>query len=777
MADTTVFLTGIAPGVVAQGFSELPPWASEKTAMAIERHLKKSSTSLSQILTEIKKCCAASGTGTMSPEDLKKFNEEIKKAGKGLKRENDEEPKRKKRNKEEEENHKHSLKAWKDQLWSLAAFATIITKTGDQIKQAMEENVDTFDELYSSGINVMDGFNNAASGFEALQQLTQITGVRFTELSATIIKYNTAINSLGLERFARTINVTSKSLAEVGYNAKQTGELLGAYLESQRGYNDVNAKTQAQLNKDLISFGTRMTRLSQATGMVRAELIKEVEAISQSVEANLLAGQIGGDAAGSMVEFIATFKDKNLGQQFLKMMTDTIKPLNTTFMDFQKTGFGGFGQKLMNFTKSLEGLKPEEAAERTAAFAKANAQEINMMKQRGNLLSQAGNREADSMLKTVVALEQQGRNYKKVSDGDKKKADATAESTKKFQNELERLRSAWQAAFAPTIPMLNLLTDGLKAANSAVDLFVKGLSSSTRAYMGAAIVTAGFILSLAAVKKGLDMFEWHLRGGVDQISKSTTKSGGKIADAGDKAGKSIAKSGRGLSGAMGKLGSAMGVLAKGAGMAGAAIVGWQIGQDIGNNIVNPLLDGLVKKITGNENDTLGTGLYSLFNSDKEKEIADMMKGSGPAPATKPGEKPKETKPGDKEKQEKEKKDKEKEKPKDVKDMKGVAVDPKTGTPIAAVNPPPSSSVNLPKPSPKEDEEGAEDKEEANTAAESKEETEQERKDKAKPPPPPSSTDINSLLTYQSKILVDIFEANVALVSLNKDILKYTKHKA
>jgi hypothetical protein len=41
-------------------------------------------------------------------------------------------------------------------------------------------------------------------------------------------------------------------------------------------------------------------------------------------------------------------------------------------------------------------------------------------------------------------------------------------------------------------------------------------------------------------------------------------------------------------------------------------------------------------------------------------------------------------------------------------------------------------------------------------------------------PPPSSNDINSVMTYQTSILVQLLETSQNLVSVNKDILRYTK---
>ncbi len=472
MADNSVFITGVADGAFTSALSDLPPWATEATAFKIQGILEKTLNLQTKAFSDLIKKLTAGGAGNpLSPADAKKANDELDKFIRGLKRANDEQPKEKKRRKEQEDQQNKDKKWWKDEAGGRLLVLSGLTKFSLAIRQAFIDSADTFDQLYRSGINVMSGFDEAANGFEALQQIAALTGVRYTELAKTLIKYNTAVNAFGLGRFTKTMSAASKDLTQFGYTTKETADLLGSYLETQKGYADVRGKTDEQVQKDLVKFGERITKLSQATGILRTKLLEDIEAISQSVEANILAGQIGNDAAQSTLEFVASFKDKNLGQAFLRMMSDAIKPLNETFMDFQKTGFGGFGQELMNFTQSLEGLDPEEAAKRTAEFARAHSQEMAMMVQRGNLLRQAGVKEADGMLKVVTGLQQQARAYKEVPLSEKKRADMTAKATADLKNAYERWNSQIQRLFALTIPMVDMFIKILEFGNDMVDKF------------------------------------------------------------------------------------------------------------------------------------------------------------------------------------------------------------------------------------------------------------------------------------------------------------------
>ncbi len=499
MADTPVFITGAADGAFTQALSELPAWATENTAAKIESILEKTLNLQTKTLTQLVK---NSGTGSgKSPEQQKKLNDELDKTIKNLKKTNDEYPKEKRRNKEKEDHYVKEKKSWKDGVENLLGFRLSLADAGLAVKQAFTDSIGTFDELYSSGIDLVSEFDKASNGLQALQQMAQVSGIRYTELAKTIEKYSTAVNAFGVGKFTKTFSGASAQLVNFGYNTKQAADLLGAYLESQRGYADVNSKSQTEVQKDLVNFGERITRLSQATGIMRTKLLEDIQAISQSVEANILAGQVGADAADSTLEFIASFKNKDVGQAFLRMMTDAIKPLNDTFIDFQKTGFGGFGQELMNFTQSLEGLNPEEAQKRTADFAKAHDQELKVMIQRGNLLRSAGVKEADGMLRMATGLQQQGRSYKAVTDADKKKLDATSSTTKSLENAQERLQSQWQQAFAPPLAMLDAFTFALTNANQAIEGFAGLFSGTVLGWVGLGIIVISAFTTFSGILK------------------------------------------------------------------------------------------------------------------------------------------------------------------------------------------------------------------------------------------------------------------------------------
>jgi len=724
MADTT-FISGVADGAFEKAFGELPEWASEETALAIENTLNKILGIQSKTFAQLLKTATAGGTG-LSAKDVEDTNKELVKLSRQTNKLNEENTKKLKLDKKEADLKKDNLKNWAKDTFSMKSMMGDLVIAGAAIQKVFMSNVSTFDQLYSSGINVMSGFDGAANGFEALQQLTTLTGVRFTELSATIVKYNTAINSFGLGKFAKTLDAARPSLTQFGYSAKESADLLGVYLQSQQGYSDVNSKTQEQVQKDLVKFGERVTRVSQATGILRSKLLENIDAISQSVDMNLLANRIGDAGAASTSEFIASFKDKKLGQAFLSMMTDTIKPLNSTFMDFQKTGFGGFGQKLMNFTQSLEGLSPEEAAKRTAEFAKANDAELKMMVSRGKLLSQAGVKEADGMMQVAVGLQQQGRTYKEVSKADQAKADATAKASKDLQNQWEKLMATLQAAFAPTIPMLQSLAEGLKWITTKFSELTAAFDPSTRALIGAGAIIVGIIAGLkltSALMGSIPSLIKTMFGGGQRGSRTNPMYVVDIGSSGGMPG--MDKGGKGGKGGKGKWAGRAASVGKGlAGGVGGILAG--IGLDYATDEL---------KKSGHNQAAAATDIASSAAS---------FAGTGALLGSFIGP---------------------------IGTLAGAIIGGGTGALYGAYNnwetispsTPKSSTIDSPSASKPTD--ALDNKPGSDTSTTTGESATNKSS---------RSNEINSTLTYQTAILTQILEASQNLVSVNRDILKYAK---
>lgn len=590
MADNSVFITGAASGAFTDALSGMPPWATEKTLRNIEGTLKQSLNISKQLLSKLGK---SGGTG-LDPKDMDELNKIFRTYNNTLNRNNTHETEREKKRTarwDRELLYGKKLETRNEKL--LFVFGEL-SRWGAKIQDTMKENVNTYAQLQQGGINVVAGFNDASTGFTSLQQLTAQTGVRFTELSATMLKYSNAVNAFTAGKFAKTVGQVSTQLQQFGFTSKESGELLGSYLESQAGFTDISNQTQAETTAKVVKFGSAVSKASMVTGMSKNAILANIEAISKSNEASILSANLGEEAATSTLAFISSMKDQNLGKAFLKMMSDQIKPLNATFMSFQKIGLGGFGQKLMNFTQSLKGMSPEAAAQAVKAFEEQNHAAIEAGKQQANLYSQipelAG--EAQAALTTFNGLQQQARTTRKMNDDEIAKMEKSNAARSKLATQWETLMSKMQLAFGAPISLLNLLANSLEIVNNGFDLVITSINKvfgdEATSWIGAGIAAAGMfgllLKTLPAVTKWLSVF-----------GKSLPGTGGS--GAGRAAG-AAGSAGEGLLGGLGK-----GLSGLGKGIAG-------LGKGIGG-AVGGMLEGLAKGLSALGNPKVLLGVVSL----------------------------------------------------------------------------------------------------------------------------------------------------------------------
>ena len=559
MADNSVFITGVADGAFEKALGDLPPWATEDTASSIEGILRKTLNLQTKALSQLVKNFGSGNLGS----DSKKLNDELDKLVKNFHEENIQFSKNKKTNKEKEVEDRRKKKRWstdEDIFNKKIALDGLIIKSGYAIRDVFEKNVATYDSMVASGINVMNGINGASDGFDSIRQLTAITGVRFTELAASMEKYSSSINAFGIGKFAKTVGMASVNLNQFGFSSKESADLLGAYLSVQQNVTDISKKTAEETNSDLQKFGNSVFRLSLATGISRTAIIANAEAISKSTEANLLAGQIGQKSAESMTTFLASFKDQNMARQILKLLSDPIKPLNESFMNLTKVGMGGFAQSFTTFTKSLEGMPEETKQQALKSFVEAHRGEFEQQKQRLALLKQAGVAEAGAALDLIVGLTQQADTISRLNEADIKRIEATNVASKALSSEWEKLKSTLQGIFAPTIGMLNFFTTTLEYVNKAFkttgDFINEYLGPNSMPMIGLGIAISGLTLSILSLPKLLKMIfgsgsigKTGAKGIAESATSSASKGGGLLSGIG----KGIAGIGKGIGTGIGKI--------------------------------------------------------------------------------------------------------------------------------------------------------------------------------------------------------------------------------
>lgn len=481
MADNSTFITGTASGAFTEAFSGMPDWATEITLNDIRKKLNATHILHEKSYKAIIDALKQGGGGPNAGEAAKEVGKLADNAKKANAENEKEDKKEKKRRQDKDKREKEDESFWgkmKNLHIGGVAAGVLFTKAIQGGIQAIHENLQTYTTLNAAGINLVAGLDKAENGFQGLQQITQLTGVRYTELQASMLKYNTAINSVGVGKFAKTLNQSRGQLAEFGFTNKESADLLGSYLESQKGFTDIQGKSAEETSKELKGFGKRVNDVSQAVGMQRDQLLANIEALSKSTKATLLSNQLGAEQAQKVQEFIASFKDQKLGADIAAMMTDAVKPLNKTFQDLQRSGNGAFGQQEMAIINEMKarGASAEEMQAGLSKFTLQNESNIRQMIDRNNLLAQAGNQEAAAANEHLNSLLQQARNYKELSQSEKDRIAATNKARAEFSNGMEKLLGTFQRIFVPVIKLLNIFGTAVEKLADGFDWIGKKIN-------------------------------------------------------------------------------------------------------------------------------------------------------------------------------------------------------------------------------------------------------------------------------------------------------------
>jgi hypothetical protein len=475
MADN-INIVGTTEGALAAGLEGLPPWATEYTLSSIKGMMSKS-VALEASMEKILRLMAKTN---MDPKKWQDLNDALDQMLDDFEDTHKEYEKKKKDNKEDRDNHIKGTKLYKlltDSQYRLDQAVVITTAAFKGMIAVMTTNVKTFDRLYESGFAVSEATDGARDAFDSLRQMSVLAGMSVDKFGK-ILETSAGANAIGAVKFAKTLPVVSKNLQQFGFDVAQSAQVTGAYLDSMMGFSDVQSKSQEEIEEGASKFGKNLQRLSLITGVSRQKLLEQTAAISQSTDANVLAGTIGEDGALKFSEFIASFKDQNVGQQFLKMMSSKLPALNQTFQNFAKAGLGNLGMQVMRFTKSLAGMSPERAALATKNFVNSLGNLDAVINQQ-QLLAEAGVEGSEENVKILVGLRQQANATKNLNEADIKKNELAAEQSARIRTAWMGIMGTFSNLFSPTLDELTMLADGLEWVNTSIKGMVQWMTTTT----------------------------------------------------------------------------------------------------------------------------------------------------------------------------------------------------------------------------------------------------------------------------------------------------------
>lgn len=565
MADNSVFITGTSSGAFTEAFSDLPPWATEATALQIEKYLRKSFEVQSKTFDAIKKCCMGNGgAGKMSPEDTKKVNDELEKLAKNLKRNNEEDAKQKKRNKDREKDEKESLlrgKKKKDEDNMLLKTLTALSAVGAKVIGVNKDYIDVYDSLYKSGINVMNGNNSTTDGFEVLNQTVNLTGLRLQTLQKVAEKYASTINAVGFTKFAKSLGMANTKLQSLGYSSEEQAELIGTLLDAETGYVTTRNKSADEIARDAIRLGEQFDRLGKTVGMSREQLAENLKATAKSTDSAMIFARFGREAADAVAKNAAGIKDSGLKDMLVELAAATNPAQVKGYNTLVQAGLGDVAQQMAQLSKDMMHLDPVEFQKRIAAMGQTLEQQTGKMGNLANLKGQGG----DEAAAALNGLYQQARNVSEASIGQADAARKTEASIARLQTEIESFSATLQKAFFPLTEQVNLAADAFRFLNSNIDKAIASIEAQTRSWIGVGVAIAGLIASLFLGKSAINSFFSVfgkggnvLAGAVNFLVSPLKFLGNLILDLGPKLGSTVStitRSAGGIGSILGRIGS------------------------------------------------------------------------------------------------------------------------------------------------------------------------------------------------------------------------------
>lgn len=695
MADNSVFITGAAEGSLASAFNGIPPWASQKTAEDIEGILQKSLSIQAKTFAQILKTATAKGAG-LSEKEIKDVNDELEKLHKNLKNDNEDEEKKKNRAKrEKQEEEKKDL-----QTRLVTKGLTALVGAGTNILEIQKQYFSTSEDLFKSGINLLEGQKDGVTSMMSLNQIVTLTGLRLETFQKVVEKYNSSINAIGVNKFAKTLSLTSTKLISLGYNSEEQAELLGTLVDSESSYIDIRGKSEEQLADDAERLGRQMTRLSLMTGQTNAQLQENLKSLAKNTDSTVVAAVYGEEAAERMNVFSASFKDADVGKMFQTLAATDSPAITKVFQSLAKAGAAPLAETFTDIaTRARDGAISAQEANKRATDAAMNISGTALQTLQRN--AAAGVEGSQETLDFVTKLRAQGNTTSKATE---KQVDAAIEaqaSLSRFSTALKQTASLGQRTFP-------LLESQVNAASWALEKFNKGViaatdifGAETRSLIAVGVQIFAGLASLVLSAKGLT-------GNFNLLKSAGTLvwDGIKFLESG------FMSVGRALFGLLNPFGKVVAAFAIG-NVIGTVLYEMFSNFKWFNNMMDKIFAGLdhiakyIPGLSGDAKERIATrekiAAQAQAQSSAKKSVISVPKEPTQSTINSPSASPVEV-------------------PKDF----------STGEPMPAI---PNHAATI---------------------------------------PPPSSNDINSVMTYQTSILVQILETSQNLVSVNKDILKYSK---
>jgi len=499
MADNTVYIAGVADGAFEKALGELPGWATEKVAKNIEKILEDSLGIQRQMLSEAIKCCkgAGGGAGNIPTEemgkvkgaldDLLKSLDHVTKANKDIAA--DAAAKKKVADDEKDQSAKTKVMSYlgNKALGGLVAM-------GGKLVGIQKQYYDTSNDLFKSGINLLNGNDTTTSSFISLQQMITLAGVRLEVFEKAVMKYSSSVNAVGVKKFASTINLAGKELAELGFKSNEWGEIVGAMMESESAYSDLRGKSDEELAANAKRYGAQLKNLAFLTGQSIDKLKESSIEVSRNSDMMAVEAEWGEAGAARIKELASALPGAS--EAIVALASSSSQANEEMYQTLVKAGAGPQADRFRNtITELANGTISTETAIRQMGdtakeFDKGQIAALRLQKTAGTQGAKISQDFIFGLRKVAYTT----------SDASKAQADAATKSQSsisKFSTAAEELAAEPQRAFVLLESQLDAATAGLIKMNEAVNSLIKTTSLETRSQIGIGLEIASAVLGLA----------------------------------------------------------------------------------------------------------------------------------------------------------------------------------------------------------------------------------------------------------------------------------------
>lgn len=332
MADRSI-IDGFGPGV--------KKWATEETASAIAKTLSDIHGLTKDQTKALSKLAGQAGKSGNSKKQDKAFKE-LEDSMKDLDKATDD-------NTDAQEDNTAATRSSTKQT---SYFTDALGKAGSALggmflsaigatAGAMYKQADLAVQLNQSGIQLVTGTKDMASGLSSFGVAAAQANLSFSELANITKEYGAVMNKYGIQAFAETSNQVTRSLREIGLTSDESAELVAEYLQARRFMTYQEQLTQQQQTRAAANMIKQLDEMGMAFGESRRELMKSVTQSLQQIDVQAYLKTQSGAVQGVFEELSSQLSGQDFQGLQQSLMQAMANPITQQTELFQALASGG----------------------------------------------------------------------------------------------------------------------------------------------------------------------------------------------------------------------------------------------------------------------------------------------------------------------------------------------------------------------------------------------------------------------------------------------------